>query len=222
MVFRLRIFIKTEIRDRKGRIVKVQEFESKSFLLNYAKLLGALFDHRSETVVRYDGGAYDVYGGIPYTSWTDTTYGQVESIECYYKVNAPDNDDSYGILVGRGTTPISVEDYALADKIAHGVGAGLFDYEPCSVSAISYETYPAPGWSRIIISRSFINLSGASIDVNEIGLGLHYYAKAISAGPTTRYSKEAKFLLLRDLLPAPDTVPDGYTYSVSYEIRWSA
>jgi len=218
---RSEIWVRTRIIDKEGEIVKEQCFRSKSFLLNYAKLMGAIFDVRSEDVVLYDGTTYAVRGGEPEVTWPSSA-GEKGRLEFYHRVNAEDNDDSFGIMIGRGTTPISPEDYALADKIAHGVGAGLMDYEPCSVSVISYEIYPAPGWSRIIISRSFINLSGASIDVAEIGLGTFYRYFLRRADGAIVADESAKFLILRDVLPEIDTVPYGYTYTVSYEIRWSA
>jgi len=208
-MIRFEVWVRTRIINKKGELIKEQYFKSKSFLLHYARMIGVLFGYRTDSVLDEGGTSKTIWGYIPDGS---SAYG------CFYnRVNAGDNDASYGIVVGSGDTPVSTEDYALASKIEHGVGAGLLDYEPCSVSSVSYETYPAPGWARIIISRSFVNLSGATITVREIGLMLY---NRVRYADTVR--SNVKFLILRDVLPAPDDIPDGYTYSVSYEIRWSA
>jgi len=203
-MIRFEVWVRTRIINPKdGSIVKEQVFKSKSFLLNYAKMMGALLGYRKETVVKEDGS-------------TGTVYGYTEAYLYYCHMKGEAGDTEIGIVIGRGTTPVSIEDYCLADKIGHGTEAGQMDYGSTTISKIGYETYPAPGWSRIIVSRTFTNLSGASIDVNEIGSYL--YARSKVGG----IDREIRFLCLRDVLPETDTVPDGYTYTVSYEIRWSA
>jgi len=200
----LEIWVRTKIFNPKGEIVKEQYFRSGSFLVNYAKLIGAILGYRSDEVLDEGGIARTIMGYAPY------------DVAGLYRwranVTAGNNDASYGIIAGTGDTPVGVEDYKLASKIGHGVGAGLFDYEPCSVSSVSY----TPDWSRIIISRSFVNLSGATITVKEIGLKIYHHVTWADVDKAY-----VKFLVFRDVLPTPDDVPDGYTYSVSYEIRWS-
>jgi len=193
------IFVITRLFDKRGKLVKERRFKSKSFLLNYAKMMGAIFGLRSDTFVLDDGTKATQYG-----------YSDEWKFRCQMKTGA--GIENIGIVIGRGTTPVSVEDYCLADKITHGTGVGQMNYGSCDVSAIGY----TPNWSRVIVSRTFTNLSGASIDVNEIGSYLYTRSKVGGV------DREVRFLCLRDVLPTTDTVPDGYTYTVSYEIRWSA
>jgi len=114
--------------------------------------------------------------------------------------NAPDNEARYGIWVGSGTVAVAWEDYTLAAKIAHGTATGQLDYDTHTFTEVS-----VTGGARIKAVRSFKNLSGADVTVNEIGLVQNiggYY-----------------FLHLRDVLPTSVIVPTDYGLNVIYYIE---
>jgi len=196
------VLVIVRIINPKGRLVKEHRFKSRSFLLNYAKIMGAILGMRSDTAKNEAGVETAVYGYCP-TGGADTSFKA--------EVKAGEGDDSYGIVIGLSDTPVSIEDYALGSKITHGTGTNQMEYKTCSVSSVSY----TPDWARVIISRDFLNLSKADIEVKEIGLMIHNYVLQ-----TSSVLADFKGLILRDVLPSPDIIPDGYTYSVSYEIRW--
>ena len=81
--------------------------------------------------------------------------------------DAAANDDAYGILAGTGVGAESSEDYALGTKIAHGIGAGQLSY-----GATTNTTGTITGGKRFTVSRTFTNLSGASITIQEVGLAV--------------------------------------------------
>jgi len=120
---------------------------------------------------------------------------------------AGDNDDSYGILVGSGSTPVSPSDYALASKIPHGTGTGQLDYDTHTVVS-SYSSTS----SYVEIYRTFVNKSGSDVVVREVGLVARSYAKDVA---------DVKFLVARDVLPSPITVKPLGSLTVKYRISLS-
>jgi hypothetical protein len=119
---------------------------------------------------------------------------------------AAEGSDIRGIVVGSGATAVAISDYVLAAQIAHGVGAGqLYHYAA---------TFTAPAVSGTSCSwtttRVFANQSGATITVYEIGI----YVIGVDTGLAARY-----FLVIRDVLATPQSVPDGGSVTVVYTVK---
>lgn len=115
-------------------------------------------------------------------------------------------DDTHGIVVGTnaGATPEDNENYALDTKILHsGIGeAGKLSYQAGTF------TIPAVVGANVDFNctRTFLNETGSTITVKEIGL-------------ICKNSTDAKYhLLLRDVV-ADEDVLDGYTLTVTYTLR---
>jgi hypothetical protein len=166
---------------------------SKSFLKNFGIVLAGMLKNSGD-------GSTDKTVTV-----TDTTgaSGNV-TVEAYYgpfkvmSMGADDNDDSYGIIVGSGSDPVSPSDYALASKISHGTGSGQLDYDTHSVLA-SY----GDSSSYVELYRSFVNKSGRDVVVREVGI-------AACSG--------VKYLIVRDVLPSPITVKPLGSLTVRYRI----
>jgi hypothetical protein len=194
---------------------EVYRGESKSFLVNMAKHIL---------------GAFSATGGIYYTDYgtkasaavVNPAGSSVSIWEEWYSsttggggvqlaVNAGDNDDTFGIWVGSGSTPISPNNYALASKIPHGTSSGQLDYESHAISS-SYSNTS----SYVEIARSFVNRSGADIIVRETGIvGRNFWRD--SGG----VRNDVKFLIARDVLPTPILVPNLASLTVRYRISLS-
>jgi len=208
----IRLICGYQLRDYRGRPIGSEEWEARSLLLNFAKILCAGF--------RAPGGESTGYSGLV-TSATVLDWDGTERTapglwyagDHYYgggvmmAMNASSGDDSYGILVGSGSTPVSYNDYRLASKITHGTGAGQLSYGPHS-TAISL----GGSSSFVEISRTFVNVSGSTVTVREMGLVAWNYWKD---GIAVRYN--VKFLIARDLLPAPVTVPNFASLVARYK-----
>jgi hypothetical protein len=116
-------------------------------------------------------------------------------------------DDTFGIQVGTGTTAVAIDQYALAGKIAHGAGTGQLQY-----GAMSVLTPPQTVGNKrqFTAARTFTNLSGADITVNEVGL----VVQAPDTGGTPH-----KFLIERTVMATPKVIPNGgsstWTYTIS-------
>ena len=113
-------------------------------------------------------------------------------------LNAPEGDDTYGIVVGTGTTPVTPDDYKLEQQIPHGSSDNQLYHYPCNVLDLEVEG------NRVIqkIQRQFENRGTVDIDINEIGL----QALVIDSGGTTY-----KVLIVRDVLSEPISIPSGGT-----------
>lgn len=120
-------------------------------------------------------------------------------------VNAGVGVDTYGIVVGTnaGTTAEDNLNYALDTKIEHSAvgAAGKLNYQAVTITA--------PGVVGpnvdMDVSRPFLNETGSTISVKEIGL--------IDMSVGTKYH-----LLLRDVVTQEDVL-DGYTLTVVYTLR---
>ncbi|MCL7393200.1 MAG: hypothetical protein LZ162_06205 [Thaumarchaeota archaeon] len=198
----VRGFIEIEVMDRGGQVIQRGRHEMHSFVNNFLKVLegemraggGATvslsvtaIDGTSKTILTEWGGTYAVYGG-------GTTMA----------LKAPDDDSSYGIVVGSGTTPVNLNSYALASPISHGTGAGQLDYDAVTLEDLGLDTSVSPPVYRLRISRGFKNLSGGDVNINEVGLIARNYWKHRDA-----LQNDVKFLIARDVLPSTYTVPNG-------------
>jgi len=179
------------ITDRDGRVIQNGKHEMRSFTHNFARALNGCARSTVDnpavfTVQRPDGSSCSGAPG-------------------YYCLSlcAPDNNDSYGIVVGSGTKPVVISDYNLASKISHGTGSGQLDYNPTTVDDLVIDTSVSPPVAIIRMRRTFTNLSGANVTINEVGL-----IAALHTGGSLYY------LAARDVLPQTYTVPPNATATV--------
>mgnify|MGYP000235727038 CR=1 FL=1 len=199
------VFLDVEVKDRHGKIIRRLEKKSESLLNNFMEMLTSAMVLASYSIKDVGGNDRTISLFIPNTSETPVELTPMD-------VLAGDDVDSYGIQVGTGTASVTAQDYALAGKISHGSASGQLDYGVCQLEAkaitgnTSYARY----------RREFVNVSGATITVNEIGMVAKYKRVIGSAVEGEWY-----FLIIRDVITAVD-IPDGGTLTVRYEIRVTA
>jgi len=215
----LRGFIEIEVRDSEGRVVQRGRHEMRSFVNNLLRVLEGLMKAiggaslgtsgvvASTTVIGPDGASKTVW-----TEWyagTDTRGGGTPMA-----TKAPDNDSSYGVVVGSGTATMNLHNYALASLIPHGTSAGQLDYDPVTVEELGLDTSVSPPVYRLRLIRVFKNLSGGAININEVGLMARSYWKD-SGG----VRQDVKYLIARDVLPTTYTVPAGGSATVAITVE---
>lgn len=198
-----KVTITAEIRDKKGRIVKRIVEKGHSWTKNFGEVIMKM-----------------MYGNYSSTRWatiTDTS-GNTQTIDIcdiqnhQYIVGlmglmAGSGDDTWGIVVGSGTTSESVADYNLANKIPNGTSSGQLSY-----GAMESDSDITIGSNSIYwkMWRPFTNQSGNSITVNEIGIIAQY--RGIKPGAVFI---EVKYLIYRHVLSTPIIVQDGYTLTIT-------
>lgn len=108
-----------------------------------------------------------------------------------------------GVVIGTGTTAVTATDSKLATQITTGSGSGQLRYLAGTYNTLTTDSTG----SQFQIVRPFINNSGASITVNEIGI----YCLAGSGG--------APVCMVRDVLGSGVAVGAGQTITVTYTLR---
>jgi len=198
----LRGTLEIMVKDRDGRVVKYGRHEMKSFLNNFLKFLELFFKSNGQVDISIvdTGGTSRPARGSRYNAIRENSF---------MGGAAPDNDDSYGIIVGSGTTTVNLNQYALASKIAHGTGSGQLDYNPTSLDDFGVDTSVSPPVYRFRLVRSFINASGVAVTINEVGVAVRY----------RRDTDDFKFLIARDVLPISYTVPAGGSATVAVTVE---
>jgi len=187
----IRGYIEVLVFDKEGRVVQQGRHPMRSFLNNFLKFFEAFSKSDGVSITDTGGTARTIYGsGVGYQS----RLGGL----------APDNDDSYGILVGSGTTPVDLTQIRLASKITHGTATGQLDYDAVSVDDLGLDTSVTPPVYRFRLCRTFKNLSTASVTITEVGIAVR----------TRQGGDDLRFLISRDLLPTSYTVPAGGSAAV--------
>lgn len=134
---------------------------------------------------------------------------------CFLKKNWNMNNSAYSQaygrwspIVGEGSTPVTIEDLFLEDRIDIGSGSNQLVH---GSTQISVRTDDKPS-SRFILTRTFTNQSGAAIDVTEVGI------KSQLEAIEENWLNDAATFLARDLLPSPVTIGAGSTLTLDYEV----
>jgi hypothetical protein len=195
----IQLLRRIDIYDSNGKLIRTTgDRRSHSFVLQFLQILELHMAHIYSS--NPDGVTVkDTDGNNRAWSYTSSQY-----VANTLAVEAPSTDDSYGILVGTGTTAPALDDYQLETKTAHGSGSGQLQYGATSVAAAAIVGSNVD----MVISRTFINASGASITIREVGLALRemWYG-------STNY----KFLIAHDAVN--QTVENTYIAVVTYTVR---
>jgi len=188
----LAIEYRVVVRDRFGRVMeRVGWRHSRSFVKQFIQILECGMRNVNVTGVKDTGGVEREIG-------SPDLYSE-PLIDCMAGAGV----DDYGILVGTGTTTPAPTDYTLEALIPHGSASGQLDYAGCGYIS----TYISNGNIIFEVTRTFTNLSGATIGIREVGLVSRTYYVA-----TRGY-----FLLARDLYT--HDLADGASITFSYRIR---
>jgi hypothetical protein len=194
----IQLFCKMDVYSKDGKLVRSSGMmRSRSFVKNFL----VMFEY-------YIAHAYNAVADnttIVNTAGSSKTHaGATVSLSKALSAEAPSTNDSYGILVGTGTTAPALTDYTIETQIADGSSAGQLQHGACAVSAAdingSYVDLP--------ITRTFTNASGGQIVIKEAGLAFQDLWGLASS---------ESFLVAHDA--ADQTVDDGEICVVVYTIR---
>ncbi|GAI89231.1 unnamed protein product [marine sediment metagenome] len=171
-----------EVRDKDGRVLRHISAPSRSYVEQWNQLMNVMASHANKTVKT--------------TSGTDPSRSPADSI---FACNAPIGNVLYGLRVGKGTTAVAIDDYALGDPLGEGTETDEFNHQAVTFT----EPSVAGSTCSFTIKRIMINNSGSTITgIKEIGCYTWGY-----------------FLGFRDVLPGGVTVPDGGSITVTYTIK---
>ena len=188
----LQAFYQIQIKSPDGKIrFDTHLRESHSFIFQFLEMIQYCFRRTTMSNITDVGGVSRSFG---MSNWDITLFDVLRAAQ---------GNSTYGIVVGSGTNAESNTDIALQTKIANGSGAGQLLYGNHSYintkivgANVDYE-----------MSRTFMNDSGGSVTINEIGI----YSKMYDG--SYRY-----VCLVRDLTGGV-TVTDGNSIFVRYVLR---
>jgi hypothetical protein len=198
------LYYEVILRDRNGKIVKRFKRKSESWLRGFIAILKACVKQRYGTSTLVENitdetgtvrGYPDIYAPSGYITYY---------LPC---CNGDTGDTSQGIVVGSSDTANTLDTYALGSKISHGTGSGQLLY-----SAMTFEDIVNPSGNilQFRMTRVFTNNSGADITVKEMGL--------LTKGKDNTDNPRS-FLIARDVLSTPITIPDGYSLTLRYIVK---
>jgi hypothetical protein len=183
-----RLFV--TVKEPGGKISLDTELPCHSYTWNfYMGIIGQLFG--AAKLITYGTHLIDITG----TNKEDSTTPANIFMGLSYDLAAV-GDDSVGLVVGKGTSPWALGNFALSDQITNGIGSGKLNYGQ-QVAATKSDA----GADRTVTSmRSFYNNSpSVAITVYEVAKYVSMYA-----GGTYR-----ECMIFRDLLDTPIVVPTG-------------
>lgn len=195
----IQLLVRLDIYDKKGKLVKTTgNRKSHSFVIGFLKHLEISTGHTYNSTTPSGCVQKDVGGN-------NRTYSyNAHYMQYMWSSNALSNDDTYGIVVGTGTDTPASDDFNLQTKILDGIGSGQLEYGAC----VTNSAQVIGANCDMVVTRTFMNGSGAAITIREVGWILY-----------TRWSSTAayRFLVAHDLVN--QEVPDGYIAVVSYTVR---
>lgn len=129
-----------------------------------------------------------------------------------FQMNAADNVDTYGIVVGSGENAETLTDYALQTKISHGTGMGQLDYNATTFVAAAEVDENVD----LIMSRSFFNGGSSQVVVKEVA----WYLKNVKRASYGYDDGELCYMCaIRDSLGVGVTINVGDSGTVQYTLR---
>ncbi|MBA7679523.1 hypothetical protein ES703_87820 [subsurface metagenome] len=170
------------VTDRNGKVLDDISAPSRSYVKQWNQILNVQADQTTETIK-------DITGA------NRTIEERTSNLEAKYAL--------YGVRVGKGSTPVTINDYKLEAACGAGTGVDQFNHQA------NYYTVPAVVGSTcsFTLKRTLINNSGAII-TGVIELGVY----------VEMYGTDYLGLGFRDVLGAGVDVPDGGAITVEYTI----
>ena len=183
------------VRDAQGKIIRIEEAPSKSFILNFLYLWWLCFNlNTSDTISAVNSSGQQITTGLTQPSGWYVEPGSPAGVYA-------------GIQVGSGTSAPSASSPYLESLILNGTSPGQLVYGSFSYISPSISSYPI----TIQATNTFINNSGGSVTVGEIGLATN------QATPTENVYDAV--LLIHDVLSSAASIPNGGTITVTYTLQ---
>ncbi len=176
------------VQDKHGKVLERIAAPSRSYIRAWNQCLYVLNRHTSFTIIDSGGTGRS----ISYSS-------------SVLRAGTGAGEIGYGIRVGKGITPVTINDYALESPCGEGTGLDQFLHQATSASSPAVAGDECSFWLR----RVMVNNSGSTISgIWEIGCYV-----------MMKYSPAYYGLGYRDVLPGPVSVPDGGSITVTYTLK---
>jgi len=190
----IRATITFRITNPDGTVVKEWTEPAHSLNYNFGLFMNALWGATTVSMTNTAGNGVSVDGASGGTM----------------AVTAASGNAAYGIVIGSGASAGSTPSpslYNLVAQIPAGINSGQIEYGAVSVSSVSQSGQT----TSFTISRSFTNVSGATITVTEIGIVVLMTGWNMGA-----YASGTYFLIAYDIPSSAISVQNGQTLTITY------
>jgi hypothetical protein len=190
----IRATITFRITNPDGTVVKEWTELAHSLNYNFGLFMNALWGATTVSMTNTAGNGVSVNGASGGTM----------------AVTAASGNAAYGIVIGSGASAGSTPSpslYNLVAQIPAGINSGQIEYGAVSVSSVSQSGQT----TSFTISRSFTNVSGATLTVTEIGIVVLMTGWNMGA-----YASGTYFLIAYDIPSSAISVQNGQTLTITY------
>jgi len=223
---------RVEVRDRDGKLVTVLEGDSKSFTVNFIKLLIAAHYNGNDAPTF---SVYNVAGNVFYTGSVKAPYvgdpRQIFSMDYNYWGEFPSSDYYAVPAIWLGTSPCANPALAngpCGDLVACCIPsdtAAPYPFSPYNFSpdALCYgitscsPSLTEEGWA-LTITNQWLNTSQSPVTVASMALVSGVYATIPGATWEQTQHPFEPYAIIVDNLPSPVTVWPGFLITASYTI----
>ncbi|MBA7533605.1 hypothetical protein ES705_25846 [subsurface metagenome] len=175
-----------EVRDKEGRVIHRVSAPSRSYVEQWNQIVCGHVGQHSVPCLDTNGVE-------------SSAANQEEALD----VTAGIGDVTHGIRIGKGTTAVAIDDYALETPLGEGTGTDEFNHQVVTFT----EPSVVGSTCSFALRRTMINISGATIsDIKEIGCYVRISASRYAMG-------------FRDVLPSAVYVPHSGSITVTYTIK---
>ncbi len=187
----VQLLIRAIVRDPDGKIITdTGKKPSKSFVYAFLAFIGGMFLGTGDILIKAVTGA------------NGYVYRYNSSAPTQFRVDAPINTSTYGVVVGTGDTAEDNEDHKLETQLTEGVGAGNITH-----ASVVFEATAVVGANvDLVLKRAFSNATGSTITVKEAGI-------------YTNQNDTWFHCIVRDVLPASIDVPNLCSLTIIYTMR---
>jgi len=188
------------------------DHRSKSFVKAFVGLMARQWS-LSDVVIQDTSGAERTEDAASYFCYCPSPGGYGKTINYSYSGDYTMESDRRGVVIGSDDTAVAPDDYNLDVQIRSGEKTGTIYYCGTGVHGLTTEDTGDTGSFKIL--GIFKNVSGASIDVKEVGV----YASGLCASAS--YPDVYNYCILRDNITTI-SLADGEYLEVEYTISIAA
>lgn len=201
---------RVEVRDKEGKLVTVLEDDSKSFTINFIRLLVASHYDQSDAPAL---AVYDVFGGLYYTGSTSSpALGGVFQLfnidfNCWVIRTGP----RYAVYLGTSPCPNPATANAPCGDLVALQPINLNSSSPCYGIGQCSPSLTESGWT-FTITGQWLNQLSSPVTVGSMALvfGILTFSRIWTCYVTPWYAA------IVDNLPSPITISPGWYITVSY------
>jgi hypothetical protein len=197
-------------KDANGKTIKYRRYRSDSFVGNLLKIIARILGNVTTTSVSDTTNIVNFIAGHEIKRLDGTNFPNIK-VWNSNPISYGAGNDSGGIVVGSGTTAVTLNDFRLVSKISHGTSAGQLQYGATSISNM---VMTDPDVWYFFISRLFTNATTADITISEVGI----IGSLLRISGTTLTT--TLVLIVRDVLEEPIILAPSESTLIQYRVNF--